>query len=327
MKIGITSTVPSEVVLAAGNILVDLNNMFVGDEDPSRLVAFAERAGFPHSCCGWIRGIYGAAVQKRIVDTVIAVTGGDCSNTHALAETLSLEGVRIIPFSYPYERSSELLRLELEKFCTVLGTTLTDSERVRREIEPIRKKLDALDILLAEGKLSARRYHALALSSSDFEGDIPSYCSKIDDALDEAYECEPNRKGIPIALIGVPPIISDLFEIFEELGLRVVYDEIPREFAMRDRGGDIVEQYLSYTYPYGMIARQAVIADECAKRGVKGFVHYTQTFCFRAIEDLVLRRMTRYPVLTIEGDEPSRGDARLKLRIESFAEMLKSGYR
>ncbi|HQK92468.1 MAG TPA: 2-hydroxyacyl-CoA dehydratase, partial [Armatimonadota bacterium] len=41
-RIGITSTVPSEVLYAAGRIPVDLNNVFVGSEDPLAWVEWAE---------------------------------------------------------------------------------------------------------------------------------------------------------------------------------------------------------------------------------------------------------------------------------------------
>jgi benzoyl-CoA reductase/2-hydroxyglutaryl-CoA dehydratase subunit BcrC/BadD/HgdB len=86
-KIGITTTVPVEIVLAAGYTPVDLNNVLVSDPQPEHLVAIAERAGFPLNCCSWIKGIYGVVMEKGI-DEVICVTTGDCSNTVMLTEVL-----------------------------------------------------------------------------------------------------------------------------------------------------------------------------------------------------------------------------------------------
>ena len=43
-KIGITTTVPIEVLLAAGYQPVDLNNVFITDPNPERLVSIAEKA-------------------------------------------------------------------------------------------------------------------------------------------------------------------------------------------------------------------------------------------------------------------------------------------
>ena len=85
--IGITATVPVEVVLAAGFKPVDLNNLFVTSEHPEKLVSRAERTGFSHTICSWIKGIYSTVINNGI-RTVIAVTGGDCSNTIALGLSL-----------------------------------------------------------------------------------------------------------------------------------------------------------------------------------------------------------------------------------------------
>jgi benzoyl-CoA reductase/2-hydroxyglutaryl-CoA dehydratase subunit BcrC/BadD/HgdB len=98
--IGITTTVPTEVLLAAGYQPVDLNNLFISDPDPERLVDIAERAGFPINCCTWIKGIYGV-VMNQDIDTVLCVTSGDCSNTIMLMEVLKLKGRNVIPFAYP----------------------------------------------------------------------------------------------------------------------------------------------------------------------------------------------------------------------------------
>jgi benzoyl-CoA reductase/2-hydroxyglutaryl-CoA dehydratase subunit BcrC/BadD/HgdB len=57
-EIGITTTVPIEILMAAGYKPVDLNNLFIGSTERERLVNIAERAGFPQNCCTWIKGIY-----------------------------------------------------------------------------------------------------------------------------------------------------------------------------------------------------------------------------------------------------------------------------
>ena len=86
--------------------------------------------------------------------------------------------------------------------------------------------------------------------------------------------------------------------------------------------GDLVEQYLSYTYPYRLSARIEDIRQEIARRRVDGVIHYVQSFCFRNLHDYVLRRSVPVPVLTLEGDRPGPVDARSRLRLESFVEML-----
>jgi len=97
-KIGITTTIPVEIVYAAGYVPVDLNNLFINDPDALALVEQAEIAGYPRNTCAWIKGLYSIALKHKDIRTVIAVTQGDCSNTHALMETLQLEGVKVVPF-------------------------------------------------------------------------------------------------------------------------------------------------------------------------------------------------------------------------------------
>ena len=104
--VGFTTTIPLVVLVAAGRRPVDLNNIFITAPDPQALIEDAEIDGFPRNICAWIKGLYGAVVRHGI-DEVIAVTEGDCSNTRALMEVLSLRGTTTIPFSYPHDRSRQ----------------------------------------------------------------------------------------------------------------------------------------------------------------------------------------------------------------------------
>jgi benzoyl-CoA reductase/2-hydroxyglutaryl-CoA dehydratase subunit BcrC/BadD/HgdB len=121
-KVGITTTVPAEIIYSAKAVPVDLNNVFITDDDPNQYVDIAEIDGYPRNLCGWIKGIYGVVIKNDIRE-VIAVTQGDCSNTHALMETLQLKGVKVIPFAFPYDQDRKMLKLQLERLCEHLGTT------------------------------------------------------------------------------------------------------------------------------------------------------------------------------------------------------------
>jgi len=112
-KIGITTTVPIEILLAAGYQPVDLNNVFITDPSPERLVNIAEKAGFPLNCCSWIKGIYGVCMDYGI-DTVLGVTTGDCSNTIMLMEVLKLKGLKVISFAYPDQPDTNRMQYALQ---------------------------------------------------------------------------------------------------------------------------------------------------------------------------------------------------------------------
>ncbi len=95
--IGIPTTVPVEIIYAAGRTPVDLNNIFVADPEADKLVAYAEARGFPQSACAWTKGLYGA-IHARGIREVVGVVEGDCSNTRALCEILESEGITVHPF-------------------------------------------------------------------------------------------------------------------------------------------------------------------------------------------------------------------------------------
>jgi benzoyl-CoA reductase/2-hydroxyglutaryl-CoA dehydratase subunit BcrC/BadD/HgdB len=122
--------------------------------------------------------------------------------------------------------------------------------------------------------------------------------------------------------MGVPPIFTDFYPFIESKNARVIYNETQRQFAMPDPGENLLEQYRNYTYPYDIFYRINDIKREAEKRNLRGIIHYVQSFCFRQIEDIILRKMIDLPVLTLEGDLPGPLDGRTKTRIESFIESL-----
>mgnify|MGYP001347610605 CR=1 FL=1 len=322
--IGFTTTIPLEIPLAAGRKLVDLNNIFITDEAPQSFIEEAEIAGFPRNICGWIKGIYGVTLRHKIPE-IIAVTEGDCSNTQALMEVLSLKGIRTVPFSYPYDRSEDSIRLELEKLCRHFGTTLTDAEAVRQRLNTVRLKVHEIDRLTWEENLvSGGENHYFQVCTSDMNSDVDLFEEEIDQFLEEVRQRQPRREKLRLAYIGVPPIFSDIYSILEELDGRVVFNETQRQFSMPYNTPDLISQYRSYTYPYDIFTRLEDIEKEIAHRRIDGIIHYVQSFCFRQIEDMIVRQKLKLPVLTLEGDRPGVMDARTRIRIEGFLEMIRA---
>src|SRR5512137_1478357 len=135
--IGFTTTIPVELIFAAGYTPCDLNNVFITDENPTRFIDRAERDGFPKSMCNWVKGIYGV-VMENPVDAVITVMEGDCSNTQALAEILRYRGIRTIPFSFPYDRDREVLAREIGKLMKELKVDRQLLTNVEKDIAKTR---------------------------------------------------------------------------------------------------------------------------------------------------------------------------------------------
>jgi benzoyl-CoA reductase/2-hydroxyglutaryl-CoA dehydratase subunit BcrC/BadD/HgdB len=322
--IGITSTVPIEVIYAAGGGVVDLNNVFIDDRDAPAMVEAAERAGFPESSCAWIKGIY-SAVQSRDLAAVIAITQGDCSNTHALMETLEIQGIRTIPFMYPYDRDRRLLNLQIDKLCREFEVGRPEAERAKRTLDGIRSSVREIDRLTwQETLVSGFENHYFHISCSDMCGDPAAFSKEVEDFLGEARSRRPRQYEVRLAYVGIPPILSGIYEYIESQGGGVVFNELQRQFSMPPDFDDLADQYLNYTYPYHVRYRLEDIRRETERRGVDGVVHYVQAFCFRQIEDIILRKAIDLPVLTIEGNRPGRIDLRTKIRLEAFIDLLKA---
>ena len=323
-RIGITTTVPVEIILAAGHIPVDLNNIFITHKEAQRLVEYAEEAGYPRNICGWIKGLYSIVVKGGDIDKVLAVTQGDCSNTHALMETLQVAGIETIPFAFPFDRDYDLLKLQMDKLIKNLNTDWDSVNKVKIRLDIIRGKVARIDRMTwQENNISGLSNHLYQVSCSDFNGDPDVFERDVEEFINKAKTASEFQEEIRLGFIGVPPIFTNLYEYVERMGARIVFNEVQRQFAMPYLEKDIVEQYRLYTYPYGVFGRIDDIQQEIERRNLDGIIHYVQGFCFRQIEDLIFRDRLDIPILTIEGDNPGNLDARTRMRLDSFLEMLK----
>ncbi|MDA8443369.1 MAG: 2-hydroxyacyl-CoA dehydratase [Peptococcaceae bacterium] len=324
MKIGLTTTVPVEAVFAAGHTPVDINNIFISDADPMGLVEEAELAGYPRNVCGWIKGLYTTVLRSTDIRTIIAVTQGDCSNTHALMETWQVKGIEIIPFAFPYDRDYDMLQLQMDKLVKALGTTWGELKAWKTKLDKLRGLAWELDRLTwQENKATGFENHLWQVSCSDFNGEPHTFGCQLESLITELKTRQPLAEGLRLGFIGVPPIFPDIYDYLESMGARVVFNEVQRQFTLPFRVEDIVEQYRLYTYPYNVFGRIEDIKQEIERRRLDGIIHYTQSFCFRQIEDIIIRQQLGVPILSLEGDNPSGLDARSKMRIEAFVEMLK----
>lgn len=321
--IGLTATIPVEIVFASDLRPVDLNNRFIASACPEEQVVRAEWDGFAHNICAWIKGIYATVLEGQI-GRVIAVTGGDCSNTVALGEVLTSRGVEVIPFDFPLDCDGAKLYEQMNRLRKVLGTSWKKINDAKSNLDHIRAKLKKLDELtFLENRVSGLENHRFLVSSSDFGGDPEAFEKELDEFLLEVRERAPRREAVRLGYLGVPAIFSGLNEFIESLDARVVFNEVQRQFSMPEARSNIVDQYLAYTYPYSVKGRISDIHEAIRTRRLDGLIHYTQTFCYRQIYDILLRENLSIPILTLEGDRPAALDSRTALRIETFLQMLK----
>lgn len=313
-----------EILFAAGLIPVDLNNIFITSPQASVWVDEAEEKGFPRTLCSWIKGIYSALQYWPEIKTVIAVTQGDCSNTQALTEILDHQGTQVIHFNYPYDRSPQVIRKNIEELMATFGVSWPKVIGAQKRIKGIREKLLWLDKATWESnRVHGWENHLFLVNSSDFKGNLNFYEEELTDFLETLALRSKIRESVRLGYIGIPPIQSGLYEFVEQCGGRVVFNEIQRQFSMPHYKQNLISQYLAYTYPYDIFGRIKDIEAAIRVRQLDGLIHHTQTFCFRQVQDLLIRKHLSIPILTLEGDKPRPIDNRTKFRIEAFIDVLR----
>ena len=322
--IGITTTIPIEIIYAAGYVPIDLNNIFICNDDPDVLVDYAELKGLPRNLCAWVKGIY-AATKNTGIKRIIGVIQGDCSNNQALIEFLQTEGIDVIPFSYPHDRDKDFLYKQLDYLSKELGVNMDEAHQMKIVLDRVRKTIHEIDRLTWEDdKVSGEENHIWNVSTSDLMGDYVLFERKAIEFLEEAKTRQSFKYEIRLGYIGVPPICCDLYSLLDGLGVHVVFNEVQRQFSMPYKTDTLTDQYIYYTYPFDILYHIDDIKKEIEERKIDGIIHYVQSFCHRQIYDKLIRKYISIPILTLDCDRPGQLNGSMRTRIEAFIEMLKN---
>ncbi|KAA3598865.1 MAG: 2-hydroxyacyl-CoA dehydratase [Candidatus Scalindua sp. AMX11] len=320
--IGITTTIPIEIVYAAGYVPIDLNNIFICNRDPDAIVDYAELRSLPRNTCSWIKGLYTSTIKSGI-RRIIGVIQGDCSNNHALIEFLQSEGIETIPFSYPHDRERGFLNHQLGLLAERLGVDLEKAHKMKCVLDKVRKTVHEIDRLTWEDdKVTGEENHIWNVSTSDLMGDYLLFNTKALAFREEAINRPKLDYDIRLGYIGVPPICSDLYSFLSKLRVHVVFNEVQRQFSMPYHTDTLTEQYARYTYPYDIFYQIKDIKREIGQRKIDGIIHYVQSFCHRQIYDRLIRKHIDIPILTLDCDRPGKLSGSMRTRIEAFTEML-----
>ncbi|GAB6098823.1 2-hydroxyacyl-CoA dehydratase [Halanaerocella petrolearia] len=323
-KIGITTTVPIEILLAAGYQAVDLNNLFITSDNYDQYIDQAERDGFPKSSCAWIKGIYGACLEQNITE-VVSVVEGDCSNTHALSEILEAQGIKTYPLAYPNSHDIEDVTLAINQFMEQFGVTKEEVSETRARLNQIRSLAKRLDQLTwQENKATGFENHLYQVNCSDFTGNLAKFEEEFKEKIAEIENRKPIDKKVRLGYIGVPPMMADLYDYVTNFDAYIVYNEVQREFAFprAEEANNIYQQYYDYTYPYDLDFRLKKIKRQIKNRDLDGIIHYTQAFCHRELNNILIKEELDLPILNLRGDKSRELDSRMKLRLEAFLDML-----
>jgi len=191
-------------------------------------------------------------------------------------------------------------------------------------LDKVREIVHEIDLLTwKKNTVKGYENHRYLVATSDFEGDPDMFATRLNNFLDEIHNQDPLPQKVRLAYIGVPPLFTDIYDVVETFGARVVFNEVQRQFSMPFKSKDVVDQYLRYTYPYPIFRRIADIKKEISRRNIHGIIHYAESFCYRQIEDVIFRREFGLPYIMVESGGNFFTDARTKMRLQAFVEMLK----
>lgn len=317
--VGISSTVPVEVIYAGGFVPVDLNNIFITSPSAGDLLKRSSELA-PRTVCSWTRGILSAAVAMKLKKAVI-VTEGDCAHTVPITDILSYRGIEVFAFEYPLDHDMARLKREIDRLIGYYGADPGSCERVKADLDRTRALLREIDeMTYRELKVSGFENHLYLVSASDFNSDPKKFHETVSSFLAEARMRPSKSVSLRIGHVGIPPIFSDYYGYISSLGSEVVYNETQRQFAMIEGAGkSLCEAYHGYTYPYSFGNRLEDIKKAVRERELDCLIHYVQSFCFHQIEDRLLKNeLGGFPVLTVEGDYPAPLNENDRLKIESF---------
>jgi len=213
----------------------------------------------------------------------------------------------------------------LDNFMKLFGVSIHEVEQVRKRLIRIRKLVKEIDELTyIDNKATSLENHIYQISCSDFNGSDHNFENQLIEKIKEIKGRKPIEKKLRLAYIGTPPMTLNIYEFVEKFNSRIVYNEVQREFSF-PRGincKNIYQQYYDYTYPYNIEFRIQEIKKQIKERKIDGVINYTQSFCYRQIEHIIIKESLDVPVLNVEGDKLNKLDARTKLRIEAFLDML-----
>jgi hypothetical protein len=305
--VGITALVPPELVFACNRRPCDINNSVpkAGLRPASKL-------------CAWTAVWRDMILARQMeIDQLVVVAGGDCHNALVDGQKVEYSGIPTHYFFYPFEEDFSYLKGQLENLSSFLGGIKNPA--MFDYIGGLKRKLLEIDRRRSSGEIPAKKAFEVMVSASDMKGDL----EKFEDMMDNVREESVDHKA-RIALLGVPPIHYDFHKVLSSLGLHVVYDELPYEFA-RLTGRNVEElarNYLDYTFARKLSFRLDFLEEELRRRNVDGVIHYTQFACHHLLEDEVLKEKLDYPWLVIQGDMPHRTPSQVMTRLEAFSEML-----
>lgn len=293
----------------------------------------------PANLCSYSRTFYEKALQATR-DKDIFLIADCCDSNRRLADALEETfPSKVFLLSLPHARkhwpffSAELKRLasflEVKREVTLEWEKL---ERAYTSIEDLRKIWQKLEERKRQGKVTALTYfHALRALNT-----LP--CQEAEPEIISALGVPVRPPRLRTFLLGTSLDDEEVWRLFDELGLRVVGDDLcygEKQFETSPE--------LERSDPFGSLARGVLSRPPCPRftdledrwegllrkmleRNTEAVIFFATKYCDAYSYDRPILgeklRASGIPLLILEQDYTQRTDQQLRTRLEAFCERL-----
>jgi hypothetical protein len=247
-------------------------------------------------------------------------------------EILKQEGVKIIPFKYPPMRNIDFLRNSICKAISHIGMTQDELESRVDAWATLRATVKRLDGIQTRSlALSSRQYIEALHSVPDPSMSLPALNKETELKVALHYKGLGQDHHIRIGILGIPPFENSFYEVLDDAGALVVYEELGLEGFPLGHFSDLALLYNQLSLPYGIKVRRDKLEKEKTERSVDAFIYCTHSLAESRSNVVFLESELGTPFYIFEiknGPEPSLLECKLLRRFfDEFLEKKGKGSR
>lgn len=329
MKRGILPLVPVELFGPASQDTVNIWKTFFLAGPDRRQSWISGLSGEERTLPCWPACLLGIARENNIGE-IWYPEPALLQQTKKPLEILKKEGVNIVPFRYPPMRNLEYLRGSIAKALAQIGMTPQELDSRVDAWATLRASVKRLDGIQTRSlALSSRQYIEALHSIPDPSMSLPALIKETELKVALNYKGLGQDYHIRIGILGTPPCDNPFYEVLDEVGALVVYEESGLEGFPLGHFSELALLYNQIAIPYGIKVRRDRLEKEKTERSIDAFIYCTHALSESRNNALFLEGELGTPIYIFEmksSEEASVLECRLLRRfLDEFAEKYQKG--
>jgi hypothetical protein len=236
-------------------------------------------------------------------------------------EILKQEGVKIVPFKYPPMRNIDYLKNSITQTLSYIGMTQDELESRVDAWATLRASVKRLDGIQTRSlALSSRQYIDALHSVPDPTQSLPALIKETELKVALNYKGLGQDYHMRIGILGTPPFDNSFYEVLDDAGALVVFDEAGLEGFPLGHFSDLALLYNQLSLPYGIKVRREKLEKEKTERSVDAFIYCTHSLSESKTNVVFLESELRVPFYIFEmknGEDQSLLECKLLKRFFS----------